>query len=126
MEKFDLEYLFKASNKIIYNCLTTPSGLSEWFADDVNVRDGIYTFMWEGSEEKAKLLAKKKDEFVRFQWMDEYDEGLKTYFEMRIQIDPLTKEVALIVTDFAEEDEIEDATLLWDSQIDALKQAIGS
>ena len=62
-EKYTLEFLINASNKIIYNCLTSPSGLSEWFADDVNIRNDIYTFKWDGSEEDARLLNKKKDEF---------------------------------------------------------------
>ena len=49
-----------------------------------------------------------------------------TFFEMTIRIDDLTKEVALIVTDFFEgEDEEEELRLLWDNNIHKLKQAIG-
>lgn len=125
-EKFELEFLVNASAKIIYQCLSTPSGLSEWFADDVNIRDDIFTFIWEGTEESAKILTRKKDEFVRYQWMENFEAGEKTFFEIRIHIDALTKELALIVTDFAEPDEVEDAKLLWQSQIDSLRHILGS
>ncbi len=125
-EKFEREYLIKSSSKIIYNCLSTPSGLSEWFADDVNIRGDVFTFKWEGSEEEARLLTTKKDESVKFRWIADEEEGDKYYFELRIKIDALTKEVAIIVTDFAEPADIEDQALLWESQIDELKHILGS
>jgi len=123
--KFELEFIVNSSPKIIYNCLSTPSGLSEWFADDVNIKGDIFTFMWEGSEEKAKLLTKKRDEFVKFQWLDQLEEGLKTYFELRIKIDAMTNERAIIVTGFADEDEVEEAKALWETQINELKHILG-
>jgi len=122
---YELEYPIHSSIKILYERLSTPSGLSEWFADDVNVnRDGIYTFTWEGSSQDAVLISKKKGEHIRFRWLDSEEDE---YFEFRIQIDELTSDVSLIVTDFAEdEDDKEDATNLWDTQIDNLKHLIGS
>lgn len=124
--KFELEYTLKTSTKILYNMLSTPSGLSEWFADDVNIRDGVYTFFWDGDEEQARLLTKKSNEFVKFQWLDDEEDGIDSFFEFRIKIDPLTKDVALMITDFAEEDEVEEASRLWDSQVDDLKMTLGS
>lgn len=124
--KYTKEYIIKASNKIIYQCLSTPSGLSEWFADDVNIKNDVFTFFWDGSEEQARLLSKKREELVRFRWLADEEEGDEYFFEMRIKVDDLTGERALIITDFAEEDEVEDNGLLWDSQIDKLKQVIGS
>jgi hypothetical protein len=101
------------------------SGLSEWFANDVNVnRSGIYTFTWEGSSQDAVLISKKKGEHIRFRWLDSEEDE---YFEFRIQIDELTNDVSLIVSDFADdEDDKEDATNLWNTQIDNLKHLIGS
>ncbi|MDA0883203.1 MAG: START-like domain-containing protein [Bacteroidetes bacterium] len=126
--KFQQEYLINASAGIIYNCLITPSGLSEWFADDVNIKKDVYTFMWDGSEEYARLLTTKKDEYVKFRWVeDEDDEGDKdTFFEIRLRVDDLTQEVAILVTDFADDDEVDEAQLLWDSQIVRLKRVLGS
>ncbi len=121
--KFELEYIINTSPQVLFNCLTTPSGLSEWFADDVNIKDEYFTFIWDGSEEVAHLLKSKKGDSIRFQWED--DEGEDYYFEMAIQIDDLTKEVALIITDYAEEDEIEEAKLLWDNNVAKLRQVIG-
>lgn len=114
----------KSSVKILYNSLATPSGLSEWFANDVNIRDGIYTFEWEYSTQSAELLTKKPNEYIKFRWED-YDDD--TYFEFRIQLDELTGDVSLIVTDFAEdEDDMEESKLLWERQIGDLMHSIGS
>jgi len=124
VEKFELEFLIKTSPSVLYTFLSTPSGMSEWFCDDVNIHKGIYTFKWDGSEEEAKLISEKNGVFIKFHWVDHEDDD--TYFEFRIRIDSLTKEVALIVTDFADEDEVEEASLLWENQINDLKHALGS
>lgn len=122
-KKFELEYTINTSIKILYDCLSTPSGLSEWFSDNVNVKNDIYTFYWDGSEESAKLISKKPGESIKFQWLD--DEGEDYYFEFLIKIDSITKDVALIVTDFAEKNELEQATMLWNNQVNELKSTIG-
>lgn len=122
--KIEIEYILKTSPKILYNMISTPSGLSEWFADDVNIRGNVLTFFWDGSEEKAKILNKVKDQFIRFQW--DYDEGEEAYFEFRIKIDALTREVALIITDYVEEDEEDSARSLWESQLEDLRRVLGA
>ena len=126
-QKYELEFLVNTSPKILFNFLTTPSGLSDWFSDDVNIRNDIYTFIWEGEETKAKLITKKKDEYVKFQWIDEdenpEDEGC--YFDFRIRVDSLTNETAHIVSDYSEFDEMDSAEKLWESQISELKHILG-
>ncbi|WP_445381995.1 START-like domain-containing protein [Robiginitalea sp. IMCC43444] len=121
--KFELEFVIQSSPQLLFQYLATPSGLSEWFADNVNSRGENFTFIWDGSEEVAKLLKKKTDEFVRFSW--EYNED-DDYFEMRIIVDEITKDVSLFITDFAEEDEVEEAKMLWENQVSDLKQVLGS
>jgi len=122
--KYSLEYPVKTSISFLYKRLSTPSGLSEWFADNVNIKDNILTFYWEGSEEKAIVLKQKKGEFIRYQWLE--DEGEEKYFEFSIQIDDMTKDIAIIVTDFAEdEDDKEEGILLWNKEIENLKNALG-
>lgn len=122
--KFSVEYVIRTSAGILYEFLTTPSGLSEWFADDVNIHDGIFTFFWDGSAQKARLLGFKEEEYVRMQWLDK-PEG--SYFEFRIQKDDITGDVSLIVTDFADEaSDLETSKRLWDSQVDKLLHIIGS
>lgn len=123
-KQYQLEYVVKASPKLLYNFLSSPSGLSEWFADDVNYRGDRYTFFWEGNGEEAIILSKKANHHIRFKW--EASEGDESYFEFRIEIDDLTEDVSLIIVDFAENDEIEEAKMLWDSQIQSLLSSMGS
>ena len=123
---FSVEFDFHASPQLLYQYLSTPSGLSEWFADNVNSRGEQFTFIWDDGEEYAKLLSKKSNQKVRFQWLtDEPDED-QYYFEFVIQVDDITKDVSLIINDFAEEDEIEESKMFWENSITALKQVLGS
>lgn len=122
--KYELEFPIHASPSLIYQYISTPSGLSEWFADNVNSRGELFKFIWDGAEEQANLLTKKSGERVKFRWIDDEDEPY--YFEIRIQVDEITKDVSLMVTDFAEEDEVEEAKMLWTNQISDLKQVLGS
>lgn len=123
--KYTIEFPLKTSIGILYEMISTPSGLSEWFCDDVNVKAGNFVFMWDGSEEEAEILRQKNNEYVRYRWEEEEDE--KAYFELRIKIDDITKDVALVVTDFADdEEEEEENRLLWESQLNDLKRVLGS
>ncbi|MHA7862719.1 START-like domain-containing protein [Flagellimonas marinaquae] len=121
--KFELEFVIQASPQLLYQYISTPSGLSEWYADNVNSRGEIFTFIWDGSEERAKLLKRKSEEFVKLAW-EENEDG--SYFEMRIIVDEITKDVSLFITDFAEEDEVDEAKMLWENQVSDLKQVLGS
>jgi uncharacterized protein YndB with AHSA1/START domain len=123
--KFEIEVPIRASPNMLYQYISSPSNLQEWFADRVNSRGKIFTFIWEGTEEKAELIAKKSEERIRFKWVESEDD--ESYFEIRIQVDALTKDVSLIVTDFADdEDEVEESKQLWENQIDELKHIIGA
>ena len=122
--KFEIEFVIQSSPQLLYNYISTPSGLSEWFADNVNSRGEIFTFIWDGAEEDARLLKRKSDEFVRFTWVDNDDDSC--YFEMRIIVDEITKDVSLFISDFADDDEMDEAKMLWQNQIADLKQILGS
>ncbi len=121
--KYELEYTFNTSPNFLYTRISTPEGLSEWFADDVNLKRGNFHFIWEGAEQEASVIQKKANKYIRFHWED--DEDQEHYFEFRIHTDELTGDVALLITDFAEEEEKDDAIDLWDTQISELKHAIG-
>ncbi|MDA8644131.1 START-like domain-containing protein [Flavobacteriaceae bacterium] len=125
-KSFSIEYDFHASKQLLFQYLSTPSGLGEWFADNVNSRGENFSFIWDDSEENAKLIQKKNNERVRFQWEEDEEENNPYYFEFKIQVDDITNDVSLIVTDFAEEDEMEEAKMLWDNLISSLKQILGS
>lgn len=124
-EKIELEYLLKTSPKVFESMVTTPSGLSEWFADDVNVKDNMYTFLWDGSEEKAKLIHKKAGQCMRWQWEKDEDED-DIFFEIFYEVDPMTKALVLRITDFADSDDVDEVKMLWESSINELKRVIGS
>lgn len=122
--KFEMEFVMRCSEPLLYDFFTAPSGLSEWFADNVNIRDGLYTFFWEGSKQEANLIALKEDSFAKYQWVDKND---GSYFLFRIQTDDLTGDVSLMITDFAEtKDDETSARLLWETQVEKLKKKIGS
>jgi hypothetical protein len=123
MTKIEIEFIFNSSERILYNRLSTASGLSEWFADDVTINDNIFTFIWEGVEEQAELITKKDSSYVRFKWLESEDD---TYFEFKIQTHDITKEIALIVTDFAIDEEKQEVIELWETQINKLKHILGA
>lgn len=124
--KYEMEFPIQVSPSLLYQYISTPSGLSEWFADNVNSRGELFTFMWEGSEEEAKLLSKKADDRIKLRWIEDEEEGLNYFFEMKIQVDEITKDVSLMITDFAEEGEEDEGKMLWDNMVSGLKQILGS
>ena len=122
--EFKIEYQLKtASLNVLWNSISTPLGLSEWFADGVTVNDSEFTFCWEKNEQTAFLVQTKPNVSVRFQW--EEDLNTEFYFELKIVVLEVTGELALIITDFAEENEKEDLTLLWNKQIEVLRRKTG-
>ena len=123
MVKFELEYVVNTTVKVLYPRLATPSGLSDWFADNVDLNGDVFTFYWEGSDQSARILFQRRDKAIRFRWLE--DEGEDVYFEFKIRVDELTSEVALIITDFAEEDEVDEARDLWDKQMERFCHQLG-
>jgi uncharacterized protein YndB with AHSA1/START domain len=124
--KYTLEYPFNSSPSVLFSRLSTASGLSEWFADDVFVNDKTYTFVWDGAEQKAEMLSRKNPEHVKFQWLEEdISPDDVEFFEFRIRKDDLTGETALIITDFADDEDKDEAIELWDTQINTLKSKLG-
>ena len=120
--KIQLEYVINCSPRVLYNRLSTASGLTEWFADDVRVKGKQYTFIWDDSEQTAEMTLRKENKLVRFTWVDEDD----TFFEFRLNKDELTNDVSLIIVDFSEVGEEEETEKLWSSQVSDLKHVVGS
>lgn len=123
-QKYEIEFTIHASPSLLYQYMSTASGLSEWFADNVNSRGEIFTFIWDDNEEKAKLISKKNGERVKFKWLA--DENEPYFFEMKILEDEITKDVSVMITDFSEEDELEENKMLWENMIQELKHTIGA
>ncbi len=123
-KKIELEYIFSSSVKVLFSRLSTPAGLSEWFADDVFQKENHFVFVWNATEHAAILKDSKPNSFVRFQWDDRPHED--EYFEFCIYLEPLTQDVALIVTDFTDEEDEADTVELWNKQMDMLHRTLGA
>lgn len=124
--KYELEFPINSSPQLLYQYISTPSGLSEWFADNVNSRGEFFTFIWDDSQEKARLASKKTGEKVKFRWVDENNTDTEYFFEFKIVEDEITKDVSLVVVDYADKEDMGEAALLWENQISELKHVIGS
>ncbi len=124
--RYEIEFPINSSPQLLYQYISTPSGLQEWFADNVNSRGEFFTFVWNDGEENARLASKKSGEKVKFKWIDEDNKDTEYYFELRILEDEITKDVSLMVIDFAQEDEIDESKQLWENQVSDLKHVIGS
>jgi hypothetical protein len=119
-----MEYYVRSTPTVLYELISTPSGFSEWYCDDVDVRGDQYNFKWHGEEEPTTMIGRKLGEVIRFHRDDDEDEN--AYFEFRIRIDAMTNDVALIVTDHAWPDEVDETRNLWNSQIANLLRVLGA
>ena len=118
----NLEFLFRASPSIVYQFLTTPSCLVRWFCDEVDITGRNFTFYWNGAEEIAELKEAIEDQKLRFVWEDA-DDG--EFLEYKMSRSPITDETILEIIDFCDEDEVDDTTNLWESQIAEMKKEMG-
>ena len=119
---YTLEYPVRCSPSILFEFLSTPAGLGEWFADKVDERDNIFYFGWDGSFEKADLVEKEQDKSIRFHWQAS---AVEEYFEFRIDKSEITNQTILVIKDFAEKKEMKDQTSLWDHQVKELFHRLG-
>ena len=123
MKEINLEFFLQTSPAVLFSRISTPSGFAEWFADNVKQEGKIFTFIWGNTEQKAEILTMVQNESISFRWLD-MESGYD--FGFNIIQDELTGDVALIVTDKIDENDVEDTTKLWCSQVAKLKQMIGS
>jgi uncharacterized protein YndB with AHSA1/START domain len=121
--KFSVEFPVRCSPNILYQFLSTPSGLQEWFADRVDIFDGVFTFDWNGSSEDAKLVDMEENKFVRYHWLSS---PASEYFEFAIDKSEVTGQTILVITDFADKKDIKDQSQLWDTQVRDLFHRLGN
>lgn len=120
---FQIDYVIKSSPYILYEFIATQPGLSQWFADEVELNDNHCVFKWNGSEEVADIIGEKEEEFIRFRWDYQADDE---YFEFKVSKNDVTGDTILTISDFAPANEIADQKLLWDSQVKNLLHQMGS
>ena len=124
-KKIHLEYLLNATSKnILWEAISTPSGLEGWFADKVLSDDRRVIFCWGKSERReAVIVWVRAFSFIRFHWLDAEIE--REYFELKMTNNELTNDFVLEITDFAEEDEVDDTCELWESEVETLRRKCG-
>ncbi len=122
--KFTMEFIFRASPTILYQFLTTPACLIRWFCDEIDIQGETYTFMWNDTEEVAELIMDHEDELLKFKWEDAPSE--EEYLEFKMYKSPVTGETILEVTDFCDDDEVDDQKQYWVSQLEKLRKESGS
>ena len=120
---YTLEYPVRCSPSILYEFLSTPAGLQEWFADRVDERDHVFSFTWNGSTDKAEVLETEEDKVIKFHWLTAPKEE---FFEFRIEKSEVTNLTILVIKDFAEKKEIADQSQLWESQVKELFHRLGN
>jgi uncharacterized protein YndB with AHSA1/START domain len=120
-----LEFPIKCSPSILYNYISSASGLQEWFAHKVTLKsrlDYVFTFD-DGQELKATLLKSVNNKLVKFHFENSLPDE---YIEIEIIIDELTEDLALKVTEFCNEDEKRETEELWHAQVETLKDVMGA
>ena len=121
--QFTLEYPVRCSPSILYEFLSTPAGLQEWFADKVDERDNVFSFSWNGTIDKAEVLESEENRFIKFHWMHAPKEE---WFEFRIEKSEVTNLTILVINDFADKKEIKDQSQLWEYQVKDLFHRLGN
>lgn len=125
---FTKDFEVHASIKMLYPYIQTASGLSEWFADDVNISpEKVFTFVWDHEEHKAKMTAHRANHFVRFEYLPESKEDEKdpSYFELRLEVNELTQTTFLKVIDYSDFDDLNELEDLWEGLMDNLRGVVG-
>ena len=124
-EKFVGEYEMRASKKMLFPFISSASGLSQWFADNVNVNneDKGFIFIWDGEEKRARVVSSRINHHVKFEFLDG-SESDPNYVEFVLDTNELTNTVFIRVTDYSDMD-VEEAKDLWDSLIHDLKEIVG-
>jgi len=124
-QKITMEFQLKAgSSNAIWTLISTPTGLSTWFANHVDCHDKKYSFSWNKDYvREAVLTHSKTNSYVRFRWTDEADK--RSYFEFRMVYNELTRDFTLLITDWATADEAEDIQDLWVSDVEKLRRVGG-
>lgn len=123
--KISLEYsLDNVSGAVLWNAISTPSGLQTWMADNVTVKDRIFTFEWSKDEvRQAEMTALRPNSHIRFHWLD--DDDPKSFFELRIESNELTGDYSLLIEDVVDEEEAEETAELWDFEVETLLRQCG-
>ncbi len=128
--KITIEYpLATKSATIAWPLISEAVGLQKWMADYVDDGpDDTLVFKWgeawtQQDVRESKLLRIVKNHYVRLRWLDDNEEN--EYWELRLEKSELTGDVTLVITDYADEDDVENICQVWDDCMERLHNASG-
>ena len=114
---------------MLYPYLSTPTGLKEWFADDVTLNeDKTFSFIWDGIKSKALKSAQKTNVLVKFEFAPSEGSSNKdvAYLDLKLEENDLTQTSFLKVIDYSEATDLKELEALWENLIDNLRAAVGA
>jgi uncharacterized protein YndB with AHSA1/START domain len=120
LEQFSMEFHIETTPKLLFTLISTAEGLSRWFANTLQKGEDTYVFQWPGNDQSTKLVQVKDSEYVVFKWLADYHKGLD--LEMRIESDPNSSGVTLVITDFAEQGDVDFSKRWWETQVGKLQK----
>ncbi len=119
---YKFEYTFRAKAELLYTYISTPYNLAIWFADDAKINQDVFTFTWDGADERARVIKQILRKKIVFKWIDRPKDEFLCF---DIESDDVTGGTVMFISDFDEEDEVDEAKLMWDTAIEKLKRIIG-
>ena len=124
-QRIELEFPMHCSANTLFTYISSPSGLSSWFADDVSVHGNNYVFTWDDGETiEVELVKNQNRKHIKFRWID--GPNVNETLEFIIHKDEVTDDLALIVCDYAEEENYDEFEMVWENQVQNLKKQIGA
>ena len=83
-KKFTLEFDMRGTpQSMLWMYVATPSGLDQWFADEVEQDGKKFTFYWDKYPTEAMLLSIRSGERAKYRWVGDDD---KSYIEFKITV----------------------------------------
>ncbi len=124
--KFVSEFEINSSPALLFPYISTPGGLSEWFADDVVITSNKkWKFVIDGEEMVGKLASKKDDEYVKIVY--DGDDEDPEYTKIAFEVNEMTGKVYLVVTDYTSfYDDQQEHYDTWENLVDSLCDIVGA
>lgn len=126
--KFVTDYQINASKKMLFNYLSSASGLEDWFADEVRIdEDKNFIFSFDNEEHHARVASIRLNSHVKYDFFDPDNPDLEdhAYIEFKLEENELTQTMFLKVTDYSEDYDEEEMQAIWDGLVGKLKETIG-
>lgn len=126
--KFIADYQINASKKIVFQYLSTASGLEQWFADEVRINeDKNFIITYDDENHYANQVSIRTNTHVKYEFYDPEnpDEEDNDYVEFKLEENELTQSLFLKIIDYSDGYDDEELTAIWEGLVGRLKEIIG-